>query len=631
MMSLSRCVLMLFLLPVLSGCAGVKVSTIDAEKYMEQRRGDVLTSGKLSGYTKTSLQVLGMDAEACAKDGEPCRRSLAVTQGLDKEKKLSALSELWLQEAIAQERRHHAYTAALQAYLETARHAYAYLFLSERPMSGRTLEERPTQVRDYYNFAVQQAVMLLFRSAKDNDGKPPASRDDVVREWSVTFDQRENPLPLSGAQPTEILPASTLAFDGIRNQYRRDGLGAEMVAVMPKGKSNAPWIEMRYPALTVILDFPGETMERILDRKETVLHVYDPFRTERVTLRGISVPLAGNFTSGYGLWLARSFFARQSLGTLIGKGNMLKRPHVFLTQPYQPDKKTIIMIHGLASSPEAWINVANEIMGDEELARSCQIWQIYYPTSFPLAVSNFEIRKALSQTIAAFDPKGEDVATRDMLIVGHSMGGVLARLMVSSSGNTLWDALAKKRGLKGERQHKARKQFHDYLFFEPVPQIGRAIFIAAPHRGTPFADNSLARFAARLVTLPVHLIKDVIQPALTLLSPDQVSQSVHSFNGIANLSAHNAFIQASAALPIASGVPFHSIIGNNTPGVPLEKSDDGIVPYSSAHLEGAASEKVIASGHSVQDTPQGILELRRIIHVHLREHADRVARSSRNE
>ncbi|MBQ7248967.1 MAG: alpha/beta hydrolase, partial [Deltaproteobacteria bacterium] len=90
-------------------------------------------------------------------------------------------------------------------------------------------------------------------------------------------------------------------------------------------------------------------------------------------------------------------------------------------------------------------------------------------------------------------------------------------------------------------------------------------------------------------------------------------------------------IQASTKLPIASSVPFHSIIGNNTPGVPLEKSNDGIVPYSSAHLEGAASEKVIVSGHSVQETPQGILELRRIINVHLRGHTDRVARSSRIE
>ena len=617
-MPISRCLPVLLFLLILSGCAGVRVSTIDAEKYMEQRRGDVLTSGKVSGHTKTALQVLGIDSRTCVKDGGPCRDLLAAAQGLDNERKLSALSELWLQEAIEQERRHHAYPAAMRAYLEAARFAYAYLFLSERPMAERTLEERPTQVRDYYNFAAQQSVMLLFRAAKENGGKLPLANGGA-HDWSVAFDRKEAPLSTSGEMPSEILPASTLTFDGIRSQYRRDGLGAEMVAVMPEEKADVPWREMRYPALTVILDFPGSTLEHVLGSRDAVIHVYDPFKTERVTLRGASVPLAGNFTSGYGLWLARSSFARQSIGTLVGKGDMLESPRIYLMQPYQPDKKTVIMIHGLASSPEAWINVANEIMGDEALARNYQIWQVYYPTSFPLPVSNFEIRKALDQVISAMDPTKNAAASRDMVVVGHSMGGILARLLVSSSGNKLWDPLAAKRDVGADQKNKARERLHGYLFFEPLPSIKRAVFIAAPHRGTPFADNCLARFAAGLVTLPVKLIKGVIQPAVSLLAPEQMHRSAHSFNGIANLSAHDPFIQAAAALPMASGVPFHSIIGNDTPDVPLESSSDGLVPYASAHLEGAASEKVIASGHSVQETPQGILELRRILHEHLHD------------
>ena len=234
-------------------------------------------------------------------------------------------------------------------------------------------------------------------------------------------------------------------------------------------------------------------------------------------------------------------------------------------------------------------------------------------------MSNFEIRKALDQVISAMDPTKNAAASRDMVVVGHSMGGILARLLVSSSGNKLWDPLAAKRDVGADQKNKARERLHGYLFFEPLPSIKRAVFIAAPHRGTPFADNGLARFAAGLVTLPVKLIKGVIQPAVSLLAPEQMHRSAHSFNGIANLSAHDPFIQAAAALPMASGVPFHSIIGNDTPDVPLESSSDGLVPYASAHLEGAASEKVIASGHSVQETPQGILELRRILHEHLHD------------
>jgi predicted DNA-binding protein with PD1-like motif len=47
----------------------------------------------------------------------------------------------------------------------------------------------------------------------------------------------------------------------------------------------------------------------------------------------------------------------------------------------------------------------------------------------------------------------------------------------------------------------------------------------------------------------------------------------------------------------------------------LANATDGFVPYRSAHLAGAASEKVILSGHSVQQTPEAVLELRRILRI----------------
>lgn len=58
---------------------------------------------------------------------------------------------------------------------------------------------------------------------------------------------------------------------------------------------------------------------------------------------------------------------------------------------------------------------------------------------------------------------------------------------------------------------------------------------------------------------------------------------------------------------------YYSIIGRENPEGPLEESSDGIVPYWSSHLDGAASEKVIVSGHSVQETPEAIIELRKIL------------------
>ena len=82
--------------------------------------------------------------------------------------------------------------------------------------------------------------------------------------------------------------------------------------------------------------------------------------TERITLHGEQVPLAGNFTAAYGLWLAQSGFARQSLRTLFGMSEGIGEPHIYLMQPWDPNRRIIFMLHGLASSPEAWVNLAND-------------------------------------------------------------------------------------------------------------------------------------------------------------------------------------------------------------------------------------------------------------------------------
>jgi len=124
---------------------------------MSQRRGDMLTTGELSVYAGAALQVVGIDKKKCDKESAFCRKALLETIGLPSENRLSALAELWLKEAMELDAQfgdvEHA-EAILNAYLETARFSYAYLFLTERRLGMRAMEDRQTQVRDYYNFAV---------------------------------------------------------------------------------------------------------------------------------------------------------------------------------------------------------------------------------------------------------------------------------------------------------------------------------------------------------------------------------------------------------------------------------------------------------------------------------------------
>src|SRR5690606_40318136 len=154
--------------------------------------------------------------------------------------------------------------------------------------------------------------------------------------------------------------------------------------------------------------------------------------------------------------------------------------------------------------------------------------------------------------------------------------------------------------------------------FEPFPGVERAILIAAPHRGTDAADNRFGRLVSRLIRLPLTVLEGLDDVVRTLAGAGAEGRDRPKIpNSIDNLSREDPFIRATAGLPISPGVRHHSIIARRDPAAALEASDDGLVPYCSAHLPGAVSEKVIESAHSVQETPEAILEIRRILHTDL--------------
>ena len=144
--------------------------------------------------------------------------------------------------------------------------------------------------------------------------------------------------------------------------------------------------------------------KQLRDTRDVMLAVYDPYRVASVQRHDQTVPLAANFSAGYGIWLARSGFAGQSLRTLFGRARGIDTPRIYMMQPFDPDRRIILMLHGLASSPEAWVNVANDIQGDEVLRQHFQVWQVYYPTNVPILVSLARIRRAAQQTLQHFDP-----------------------------------------------------------------------------------------------------------------------------------------------------------------------------------------------------------------------------------
>jgi pimeloyl-ACP methyl ester carboxylesterase len=627
---------------LISGCAAVSVSSVSPASYLAERRGDVLTTGRLSASAQEVMRVVGIDD--CRGQPDVCRQTLAHAAGLTEEQRQSALSELWIKAALAADKAPAPSSPTqedpdpvLDAWLETARHAWAYLFFTERRPGERAFEDRQTQVRDYYNYAVQRTMTRLFhryprKTETAHEQAPPAPAADTKTNgisldldgWHLTARAVGFALPHDVPLPQELVPATSLRFSGLRNTYRRDGFGAPLVAVLPPAPAEAApaasYAESRYSATTALLTFEGATLQEVLHTRRAEIRLYDPYRNQQIDLAGTQAPLAANFTAGYGLWLARSGFATQALRTLFGMSDGILQPQVQLMQPYDPERGIVVMLHGLASSPEAWVNVANEVLGDETLRQHYQIWQVYYPTNAPLVLNRHAIEQALEQTLAHFDPQGTARASRDMILVGHSMGGVLARLLVSDSGKAIWSLLPTDLQSRELSNPALRRELGTYLEFHPMPQVTRVIFIAAPHRGTPFAENRLSRRVANLVTLPLAMLDQVgdLTLRLTRLAPSGVGKEpLRIPNSIDNLSDQDPFVRAAAQLPISPRVRYHSIIGRERPEDALAQSSDGVVPYASAHLDGALSEKVVTSWHSVQETPQAILEIRRILQEHL--------------
>ena len=306
--------------------------------------------------------------------------------------------------------------------------------------------------------------------------------------------------------------------------------------------------------------------------------------------------------------------------TLIDRDQHLAMPHLYMLEPYNPNKKIIVLVHGLASSPEAWIAVTNDIMGDAILREHYQVWQIFYSTNMPILESRFQIYALLKQAFGSLNPK--DAAAQDAVLIGHSMGGIISRLLVS-------DADISKQALElmnNRQQSRLRKHpvIGERLKMKPIENFDRAIFLAAPHRGTDYADRWFTLAARKIIKIPATFLTTL---ADTLTSYDvDLKDFVKTLtndviqNGPSDLSKKSKFMELTASIPPEKGLVFHSIMGNITKSDDPNVITDGIVPYKSAHLDGAVSEKIFTGGHSIQETPEAVLELRRILRQHLVDH-----------
>ena len=641
---------------LLSGCQVVSVKNQKINVTIANERDSILTRSKMSEASLNVLSMTGREAKICTETPDTCITELDKIKEIQDEQLFSTASEVYLTKALAlasssdckisliskhqseekqkatQQKYETCQAQQLSMLDKSIRYSYAYLFKTERQPQDRIFNNRQVQIRDFYNQALAKLISL------EVDQKNSTS---VIKAGNSTYTIDFSNYPeLEKNKPEALLSTYSMNFSGLRSINRRDGFGAEFVTVLkePKKAEEDKYIvdpvhhkyssginpnihTPRYLAVSITAQPDGEnSIENILHNPNFKLNVFDPYSTDSIHVGNHAYPLAANFSAPYGLWLAENNLGTAAFLSLIDRDKRLTMPHLYMLEPYNPNKKVIVLVHGLASSPEAWIRLTNDIMGDTILREHYQVWQIFYSTNMPILESRYQINAIINQGFESIDQKS--ASAKDAVLIGHSMGGIIARLLVSDQD--LSNNAQKILKNKEFNRFKDDPIFSARLNIQSIPNFDRAIFISAPHRGTDYADRWFTRAARKVIKLPgafLGALADSVDDKN--LNPKKFLKEMDGGliqNGPSDLSHNSKFTQLTKNVMPKKGMIYHSIMGNITNSNDPDIMNDGIVPYRSSHLDGAISEKIIKGGHSIQETPEAVLELRRILKLHLIDH-----------
>ena len=103
---------------------------------------------------------------------------------------------------------------------------------------------------------------------------------------------------------------------------------------------------------------------------------------------------------------------------------------LYMLHPYLPGLIPVVLVHGTASSPARWAEMVNELLGDPAIAAHYQIWLFIYNSGNPIVLSSMRLRESLRAVRKGVDSRGRDSALSQMVLIGHSQGGLLTKMMV---------------------------------------------------------------------------------------------------------------------------------------------------------------------------------------------------------
>ncbi|TWU09882.1 Alpha/beta hydrolase family protein [Allorhodopirellula heiligendammensis] len=388
--------------------------------------------------------------------------------------------------------------------------------------------------------------------------------------------------------------------------------------LLPDAQSSVRLASHHVPQITPVSDDPNET-------PVCVLEFFDPLRANQIKLGGDWVPLETDLTTPLAYFLDSPEYRKRDRATegLLDPDDAQQKRGLYMLEPYDPNRIPVLMVHGLWSSPLTWMDMFNDLRSFPEVRERYQFWFYLYPSGQPFWLSATQLRSDLFAMRQTFDPTGRDRAVDNMVLVGHSMGGLVSRMQTIDSGDDFWNLVSNqpKEKLRGPPQDV--NKLVSALEFRPNQSISRVITIGTPHRGSDLANSATRWLAGKIIKLPKMALSTSTR--LIRANPNffRDTRLLTEANAVDSLAPDSPIFPVLLRAKTSPEIRYHNIIGvlHDPPMLAGRNyKGDGVVEYASAKMEDVKSELVVDATHtSLHMTGKSIFEVRRILLEHLEE------------
>ncbi len=594
----------------LSGCASrfVKLRDEPYSPLREQLMVSVGHRGRPSARTKDYLTSVGYRSNAAPARLLSTVQQLHQTQpSLENTHAIAELNFLRGQRLELSDP-----NQAMEHYFDSMAAAYGYLFHSRFGRVRNAYEPCFSEAVDLYNTALERMLRISDRLRQFVPGG----------SIKLPISGRSIQLIATGAGNWEPRHYRCFKFvsdydvEGLQNRHTTRGLGVPLIAVRRKGADRAE-VERYYAEDTA---FPITAFVRFNEAdasarcgREYQLEFYDPYLTQHVDVQGAVTPLQTDISTPLAWFLDRPGMRHLDTWGLIHPDKLEPFQGLYMLQPYQAGKIPVVMVHGVWSSPMTWMPIFNDLMAQPEIRDRYQFWFYLYPTGEPFWHAAANLRDDLHQIRSTFDPSHADAAQNNMVVVGHSMGGLISRMLSKDSGNRFWNAVSKVPFDKAEFDPATRREVQRVHFFRPHPSVRRVVTVATPFKGSAYSNRVTRWLAQNVISLPsrtMTMLGDILTGS--------GGKKVFGSTSIDGLSPASPILNAIECSPSSPWVKYHNVVGIKDSSS-LWPSD-GVVSFESAHRVDVDSELVVEASHSgIQRSERTTNELYRILMRHLQE------------